>query len=537
MKVRLTGVPFETLPYSKLFCDCTKGHFPEHFLPIISSASLFSRVSAHRQVCVPEALLRAYNTGALMPAQEDSIDALKNGNALAVVTGQQVSVFGGPSYVLLKAITAVVYAKRWQKMLRRPVVPVFWLADEDHDLAEVSSLQYPTSGGTWESATISTEGTPGGAVSTFLPDAHQSARLADQLAMFARNLEDAAWMRSEAPPRAGETLAQWFRRLLNYILGSHGLVFMGSNHPLVKKQISGLMENAFRFEPDLMKAVEERSLQLEQSFHRQATVGKNLFFYFDASGRRIRLEPGVDNTHSAGETTLPDHVWLDQIRTTPERFSPNVFLRPVLQDALLPTLAYVGGPGEIAYHAQLRPLYSLLDVDAPFLLPRFCATFADRSDEKTIADNHLSFQDLRERTDVLEKRLIEMSGKNTLEPVDAARRELESVFQQLSAVVKPIDATLAPASERIAAQTAAELDKLYQKLIRTLKQREETRLSRVRKSKNQLFPRGELQERVYPWLWLLAKYGRALPDRLIEALSDFAGDAHVIVIPEFESST
>jgi uncharacterized protein YllA (UPF0747 family) len=259
-------------------------------------------------------------------------------------------------------------------LLGRPVVPVFWLADEDHDLAEVSSLKYPTPGGTWESATINTEGNPGGAVSTFLPDRSQSISLANQLALFARNSEDAAWLRTEAPPSAGETLAHWFKRLLNHILGSHGLVFMGSNHPLAKKQISGLMENAFRLEPDLIKAVEERSTQLEQNYHRQATVGKNLFFYFEASGRRIRLEPGRDNTHRAGETILPDHVWLDQMRATPERFSPNVFLRPVLQDALLPALAYVGGPGEIAYHAQLRPLYSLLDVDAPFLLPRFCAT-------------------------------------------------------------------------------------------------------------------------------------------------------------------
>jgi bacillithiol biosynthesis cysteine-adding enzyme BshC len=271
---------------------------------------------------------------------------------------------------------------------------------------------------------------------------------------------------------------------------------------------------------------------LEQSgYHKQVLVQESNLFWIDEDRNRIKIqfENGLWQTDGNG------HSWSDEeligaIHASPERFSPNVFLRPIIQDSFLPTFAYAGGPGEIAYHAQMKPMYHMFGLQMPVVIPRFSATMVESGIERIMEKLPFKFFDYKQRIEELEAEYIKRNDPANLE---AAFSEwiaaVGTITEQMRKTISEIDTTLEGSAGKAGAAMEAELDKLKGKTYRSLKQQEKTQLIRIDKIKHQLFPDGNLQERELAFIYFMNKYGMDIWDSLYSTLDGHQPDSHKLI--------
>ncbi|OGB94046.1 MAG: bacillithiol biosynthesis cysteine-adding enzyme BshC, partial [candidate division NC10 bacterium RBG_16_65_8] len=308
------------------------------------------------------------------PAVRRRIDELCTPGGLAVCTGQQTALFGGPLFTLYKALTAVALASRLEHALRRPVVPLFWMASEDHDVAEADHVYLADRGGNLTQLRHTAWASPDGFMPANLrlgPAIHETlARLREFLP--ATEFSDAlcdALARAYIPDR---TLSEAFARWLTHLLGETGLVLVDAADPDLKRLAAGIFRREVEEAPRTSAAILDVSRALRASgYPAQIDArpdGVNCFL-LQAGRRALARDPAGFRLRDTGEV-ISAAALHRMAQESPERFSPNVALRPVVQDTLFPTLAYVAGPGELAYFAQLRPVYAAFDVPMPAIVPR-----------------------------------------------------------------------------------------------------------------------------------------------------------------------
>jgi bacillithiol synthase len=300
-------------------------------------------------------VLRAQNRrfapgGAIEPATEKNLERLANG-AVAIVTGQQVGLFGGPAYSLYKAITAACYAA---ELTKRGVdaIPIFWLATEDHDLAEINHAAWNTREGLAEFKLAASESNEGRRVGEILLGADVTALVADA----AGKLEGpeaeriAAALRESYAP--GETYGSAFGKLLARLLPGRGIVFIDPLDERLHRLSAPVYRRALDQSDALRDSLMARSKELEdRGFHAQVKVAsESTLLFFNVDGVRHPLRSRNGKFH-AGHASFSIEELRTAIEATPDAFTPNVLLRPIVQDTLLPTAAYVGGPAEVAYMA------------------------------------------------------------------------------------------------------------------------------------------------------------------------------------------
>lgn len=469
------------------------------------------------------------------PATMQNIAALANPATYAVVTGQQVGLFGGALYTVLKTLTTVKLAARLkEKYPLFSFVPVFWLEGEDHDLAEMHYTQVPDQNG----LPVRIEYLPGGVMPERNPgpvgEMRFDAALAttfDTLKGQLQTTEFTAALLDElaACYAPGVSFNEAFARWMNRLFPDDGIVFISSNHPALKQILSPLFLREVTEHPASSQIVIGQSAELEKTYHAQVKPKSVNLFLFHRGGR-YSIEPREHDFSLRGTRHFITPEELASIaRTTPELLSPNVILRPLAQDTLLPTVAYVGGPSEIAYHAQLAPLYGHFGIPRPVLFPRASVTIVEERVQRALEKYDLELEDLFGDPSALTARILEQISEIKLD--DLFERTTRGIAAQLSELrfgLKELDPTLLGALDTTTGKIENGLGLLKEKSVAAQKRRNETAVRQIERAVASVLPAGVLQERQISVLHFLNKYGPGFMPWLAAEV-DIAGYRHQVL--------
>ena len=453
---------------------------------------------------------RAWNAG---EAALENIERLRNG-ARAVVTGQQVGILGGPLLTLAKAATAVRKAQVATEA-GVPHVPVFWMATQDHDLDEVNQA---TLLGKRTVETLRAEITghrlqPVGGI-VLGEEIEPLLAQAEDLLSYAPITET---LRECYAP--GHTLGSAFARLMAYLFREQGLIVIDSSSRGFHAQGREVFRAAIERADDLEAALLERTHQLEaDGYHAQVLVNEDasLLFLITEEGQRLPLRR-KDGEWKAGARTYTNDDLLAILESEPERISPNALLRPLFQDTLLPTSAYIGGPAEIAYFAQCEVLYRrILGAMTP-VLPRLSITLIEPEIADVMAQHELSLEDaMQSPNDLAQKlaaRAMPIEGKRK---IAAAGNALDEELKILQEWMQKTDESLGKSAEVAASKMRYQMNRL-RRLATNFQLQKETHLQKhADVVVNHLFPHGTPQERLLNGVWFVAKYGDGLAQVLVD---------------------
>ncbi len=470
-----------------------------------------------REVVLDSSLRKAfvgYGAGA------ENLDRLFGRDALCVTSGQQPGLFTGPLFTVYKALSAVALARICESALDRPVVPVFWVAGDDHDFAEANHANLIDQN---DIACLGLTAREAAAPLTPLYRETLGPEI-DALVDRVRELTPDTEFRSDAIEwltrhyRVGTDMASAFGNALAELLGESGLVVFNPTHPRAKAVAAPLIVKALEVAEPLDRQLRERADELVSS-GRPAPVavqGASTLVMIDgAQGRdRLVLVPGGFKTRRSDEQWTLDGL-REVARTAPERLSANVLLRPVVEAALLPTVAYVGGAGEVAYFPQTAPVYAALGVRPQVMVPRWSALVIEARVRKTLDRYGITVDDLSGAEGQLEARLVQRDMPPEITSAIARLRSaVEVEFSTLVAAAREVDQTLEKPVEATRHQIDKGIAHVEKRIITRLKQHNETLMRQISHARNATFPTGKPQERVLNILQFLVKYG---PDFLVEA--------------------
>lgn len=453
------------------------------------------------------------------------LETLARPETVAVVTGQQVGLYSGPCYTLYKALTAVKLARRLSEQ-GMPAVPIFWLATEDHDFAEVDHCSvFDASHRTvrLQAGGVDPAGRPVGSIPVLQPPNGDLEEVLDTLP-FGRDIASVA-ARCYQP---GVTFGDAFRRLLTAILPDHPLLFLDPLLPQVREMAAPTIRAALSRAPALGDALLARSRELERlGYHAQVHVepGTSLVFLLE-SGRRIALTRS-GNEYAGNSRRFSTEELMDRAAN----LSPNALLRPVVQDALLPTVAYVGGPAELAYLAQSQVLYEALLGRMPVAVSRAGYTILDHRSRKlmdryglTLADFFHGYEALRERA------ARALTPPSLSERIRETRSAVNAALEQLAGELGAFDPTIQAAFEKSRRKIEYQVAKTERKVARQAFLRDARAASDASYLLGLIYPEKHLQERLYSSLPFLARYGVDLVPRLYENIALDCPDHRILLI-------
>jgi len=454
-----------------------------------------------------------------------NIERLKQG-AAAVVTGQQVVLFGGPLLTLLKAATAIRKAQDATKASGREHVPIFWLATEDHDLAEVDQLALLSKTGV-ETLSLDLKASRPVPVGILAVDGGSDEGLKHLEATLNQASELLAWAPISNVLREcyvpGATLASAFGRLLTKIFADYGLIVMDAASRDFHAMGAGVLQAALERADELEDALLVRSQDLEAGgYHAQVlvTADHSLLFLIDAeTGARLPLRRTADGEWKAGTHAYTTAELLQILAAEPERLSPNALLRPVFQDAILPTAAYIGGPAEIAYFAQSEVLYTRISGRVTPVLPRLMATLVEPAIAFTMAVHEVQFpQVLEAKTTTnlalrLAARAMPIEGKRKIASVG---NSMDAELTALTAYMAAMSADLGRAAGVSASKMRYQMNRLRRMAANFELQKQASLHKHAAAIMLNLYPDGHLQERLLGGVWFLARYGDTLPALLVD---------------------
>ncbi len=474
--------------------------------------------------------------GTLPPAVAANIDALRDPESVAIVTGQQAGFFGGPLYTIYKTITALQLAEEVAEETGRPVVPVFWIAGEDHDFEEIAhasilhrneivQLEYPES--ELPNDGRDNAGPVGrielsGEINALLNTLDDHLPASDFKPRVMGPLRDAY--------REGIPIGDAFARLIRSVFSETGLVLVKPDDVRLKRLARPLFRRDLTDSQTAVDAVLSAGEQLERDgYHAQVHAAPTNLFLLDENGRLpIDREEGGFRLRGT-DRTFTDAELLDRLDASPEDFSPNVVLRPLMQDALLPTLAYIAGPGETSYFAQYKAVYEWADVQMPLIYPRASVSLVESKVQSVLDAFDLSVADFTGDVEQLFQTLV-VGGMEV--DVDAvfgeALAQIHGAINNLKPHVEEVDRTLGKSAEAARATIANEMNDLKQRVVRAEKRQQDELRAKLDKACVNLVPDGSLQERRINVLYFLNKYSPALISDLHAALSTDTS-AHQVV--------
>jgi len=466
------------------------------------------------------AALRASN------GESASLNLLARPGTLAVVTGQQVGLFSGPAYTIYKALTAVRLAAQLSEQ-GIPAVPMFWLATEDHDVAEVSHAFVFGPDHRPIQLSVSADGAPERPVGAIPIAAPPVDRLREALAGFPHG-EEVAEMAGAAYP-AGATFGRAFRALLERLLAGRGLLFVDPLDESVRRLAAPLLQEAVRQDESLHAKLIERGKALEAAgYHAQVHVEAKTSLVFLLDGERRATLRRQNGEYAAKEKKYSAAELIDRA----EQLSPNALLRPVVQDYVLPTVAYVGGPAELAYMAQSQVLYRELLSRMPVMVSRSGFTLLDARTAKLMERYGLTvpgfFRGEDGVRDAVAQKLVPPALTQEFSEV---RRTVSHSVERLRDDLAAFDATLAAAANKSLAKITYQLSKMERKAARETLNRNQRADADTSYMSGLIFPDKHLQERYYSILPFLAQHGVSdLIDTLYQHVRLECPDHQVLVI-------
>jgi bacillithiol synthase len=545
--LRVETIPFDQIPHqSKLFLDYLKDpvalrrFYPSavrfhHELPARAPEVLANYKTDRDVLC---SALGRMNLGWGATSETlANIDLLASADCVAAVSGQQAGLFTGPLYTIYKALSAVKLAGCLSQRGTK-AVPVFWMATEDHDFAEVAKAEFINRDCMLNSvsvpATMHDEGIPVGNVKLdeSVKDAVDRALAALPNTEFAPELERVlrdAW-------QPGRSYGEAFARMLTELLGHHGLIILDPLDADLKKLAAPLYAEAATRSHEIAIAITQRSRDLETSgYHVQVVASENSFplFMLDAQGARqavARTADGSYQTKAGGEKYTAAEL-AEQALSQPERFSPNVTLRAVVQDYLLPTIAYYGGAAEIAYFAQTAEVYRVLQRPATPILPRASLTIVEKHTWRSLERYNLKLNDFFGGLDTVLARVVEEHlGTAAAESFNRTETSVNEELDSLQKQLRQVDPTLADALETGRKKINYQIEGLRTRFHRAQMARDEAVHRQLARAFDLLYPEKTLQERRINIASLLARHGHYVIDWIYNAINLGSNDHQVLYL-------
>jgi bacillithiol biosynthesis cysteine-adding enzyme BshC len=452
-------------------------------------------------------------------------------NATAVVTGQQPVLFGGPLFVLYKGLGALCLARLLEKRLKTPVVPVFWVASDDHDFAEIRSTTVLDEAGELRTVRYEPLQEPLGKPASQIILDPSIEKLLDSLAgLLPPTLHrDDILARLRRSYRPGASLSQSFASFLSSVLPE--LVVLDPADPALKTLMAPVLAREIEEgSPTSRLAAEVGERLLEGGYHQQVPVRQgllNLFVTMDGERRAVGFADSEIEVRGLGRTLTKADA-LMRLKADPAPWSPGVLLRPLAEDFMLPTLAYLGGPAEIAYHAQIGTSYSHFGIPRPAIVPRPSLTLVEPAQWRALDAEGLDNLDLDGEVEALLNRRAREAHPGVETAFETLRKPVEEGMARVASALSEVDPTLEGASEATLGRILHQIDTLHEKATRALKKRDVSRSDRLRRTRDALFPGGALQERGLGLVSVLARHGVAVTDALLERLDPLARGHQVI---------
>jgi len=494
-----------------------------------------ARTHQHRRQCdaIADVLQAQQRARGASDAAVSAAALLRNPQTVAIVTGQQAGLFGGPLFTLLKALTALRLAEQVTTEHGVPTVAVFWIDAEDHDWEEVKSCRVLDAA--MKPLVIAAGDPPlahtGPVAGVQLDESVNAAISALETAMpgteFTPGLIDGL-RRAYAP---GTGMADAFGRWLETVLGPRGLIVFDASDPAAKPLVSQIFAGEIAQAGQTARLASEAGTELEaRGYHAQATPQEGSLALFHLNAGRQPIRPHQES-FLVGERQESTSALLERVRISPQEFSPSVLLRPIVQDTLFPTVCYVAGPNELAYLGQLRRVYDAFSTPMPLIQQRASATILDSNAVRFLTRYDVALESLRAQDEAVLNAVLEAQLPPSVESsLEEAVRTLEQRMERLTKEVVQIDPTLEGASRSTLSRMQDDLKKLHGKIIQAAKRKDETLRRQFQSARAQAFPGGEPQERAVGFVYFLNKYGPALVDRLYAELPTDAGTHWVVTI-------
>lgn len=531
-------IPFSTFnSFSALFKDYTE-HF-EKLAPFFagdfqsdddlkSVARQAASNHPNRNALVSALSLQAKTFG-LEESSEKLLDTLRNPESVAIVTGQQLGLFGGPLYTLYKITTAIQLADKYVRDFGIPAVPIFWLEGEDHDFDEIASAHF-LNGDDVASVRYTPSGSdPKKAIGRLIIQPEMTQALDALEAMLQPTdfkPEIMNLVRSAYSP--GRTMLQAFVTVMNALLGDGRVLFVSPDDPSLKSLCSTLFGQELEDYNTSARCLEECSIRLASQYHIQVqTKPTNIFLHTELGRTALDLAPNGFVTRDGRSFTQSDLTRL--LSEEPGLFSPNVVLRPLMQGTLFPTAAYVAGPGEVAYFAQFKTLYQWAGLQMPIIYPRASATVLEKRIDKILNRYNLNIPSFET---TFERLFSQVVLDNMEIDVEAAFKRAGSSIHQAINEIKPIveqvDKSLSKTTDATRSDLLKEWNRLKDRVLKAERAGQDVVKDQIYRASSNLFPFEGPQERALSPLYFLNKYGLSFGSSLINTL-DLDTTSHQVI--------
>jgi bacillithiol synthase len=541
LPVKAECLPFNQVPHTtKLFLDFL-AHSPSvrKFYPrspyfsewFKAEAAALSYDSSRREN-VSRVLERQNKSWNASPKTLANIERLRNG-AAAIVTGQQVGLFGGPMFAVYKALTAVKLAEK-ATVAGVDAVPIFWLATYDHDLAEVNHVAVPGPDCLLRTLSTLSHGVTGAPVG--------SVRFGDEIVPV---VEEAASLLGESEVtqflresyRPGETIGSAFAQFYARLFADWGVIVMDASDAELHRIAAPVYRTTVERADNVVEALLARGRELDSSgyFQQVKVTESSVLLFTMRDGVRTPIHRRVNGKSEfvigseAGAPQLSSGELLAQIDSAPENFSPNVLLRPVVQDFLLPTLAYTGGAAEAAYFAQAGAVYEEILGRVTPIVPRFSATLVEPKVQRWLGQYGIHVRDAFAGPQALQQLLASRVLPADLQQAfENANRAVTQSFSSLKEALDKLDPTLVGAGDTAASKVQHQIERLRERATAAELRRSEVVRRHAEGLSHALYPENALQERSIAGAYFVARYGEELLRVVYDAIHEDCHDHQVL---------
>lgn len=476
----------ETNRFSSIFLDYINQHsslseFYSHFPTVENLKKQLEAkagFSAEKRKVLHKELARQYANINLSTSEKHNLEALKAPQTFTITTGHQLNIFSGPLYFIYKILTAVKACEQLKEAYPDyNFVPVYWMASEDHDLEEIQYFNLFGKKYTWE-----TEQT--GAVGRMNPNG---------LAQLAKDLPEPAPIFEKAYTEE-KTLAAATRRFVHELFAQWGVLSIDADSSALKQLFIPVLEEEL-LQQKTAPLVNQQSGKLEELGYKAQVYPRPINLFYLKGNQRERLEKEGNNWQVLNtDIAFSEAELLTELKEHPERFSPNVVLRPLYQEWILPNLAYIGGPGELAYWLQLKPVFEQYQIPFPVLLPRQFALVISQSLNNRREKLNLEIEQLFSDSHSLRNQLLQENSENEFS-LSQEQEELSELFRKIEEKAQTIDGSLSGFIGAEHSKAAKSLSTIEKRLKKAEEQRHEVTLKQMDNLLEKLFPAGGLQER------------------------------------------
>ncbi len=503
-------------------------NYIKHFEEITSFNRSFSKE-------LSEIIYSQYDGLSLSKSTLNNINLLNSPNTIAIVTGQQLGLFGGPLYTFYKIISAIKLATELKsKFYEYNFVPIFWLEGDDHDFEEVNNLNIIDKENNIINLTYNDNFT--GSFRSNVGNHVFKAEFNETLKQIEENLR-----KTDFTPqvfdniisfyKVGKTFKVAFKELLFNLFDEYGLVLFDPQDVKVKNLLKPIfLKELEDYREHLLTAI-DTSAKLEENYHAQVKI-KPINLFLSENDGRFLLEPDDDNFKLKNKRKkYPKTELFDLLNKHPENFSPNVLLRPICQDFLLPTGFYIAGPGEISYFAQVLPFYKIFNIPQPIIYPRASVTLLEKAAKDVIDKYHLSFEDVFiEDLKLIKKVLSNYSDANYENIFSKLENVVNSEFTLIKQELIKIDKTLEDPINKTSGKIIQTIQTLKSRTEKSLQSKNDVTIRQLNKLKTLIFPNNNLQEREINFIYFANKYGVSLLKHLINEISVIKFEHQIIEI-------